>query len=108
MIKLTNILNDSFNPNVYQVEAKLIVNTEERSMSDVLSDIRAIKGVTIVDIEAQDDKTTSPRHVVTIKVKIDPAPFKPFTKESFKQILLGVKQTPAVLTAQFTSSPIIV
>jgi hypothetical protein len=108
MIKLSNILKESLNPNVYIIEAKLVVNTKERSMSDVLSDIRAIQGVTIVDVEAQDDKTTDVRHVTILKIKIDPSPFKPFNKEAFKKILIGIKQVPAVLAAQFTSTPTIV
>lgn len=105
MIKLSNILNESLNPNVYLIEAKLVVNTKERPMSDVLSDIRAIQGVTIVDVEVQDNKTTSVRHVANLKIKIDPSPFKPFNKNAFKKILLDIKHVPAVLAAQFTSSP---
>lgn len=105
MIKFLNILKESLNPNVYAIEAKLVVNTQERSMSDILSDIRAIQGVTIVDVEAKDDKTTNVRHVTIIKMKIDPSPFKPFNREIFKKILINIKQIPAVLTAQFTSNP---
>jgi hypothetical protein len=105
MIKLSDILNESLNPNIYQIQAKLVVNTKDRPMSDVLSDIRAIQGVTIVGVEAQDTKITSVRHVVTLNIKIDPSPFKPFSKETFKQILMGIKQIPAVLAAQFTSNP---
>lgn len=108
MIKLSNILKESLNPNIYSIEAKLIVNTKERSMSDILSDIRAVQGVTIVDVEAKDDKTTDVRHVTIIRIKVDPSPFKPFNEEVFRQILMNIKRIPAVLTVQFISTPSIV
>jgi hypothetical protein len=106
MISLKNIL-ESMNPNVYKVQGKLVVNTEERSLTDILSDIRAIPGITIVttrNIEDDPDPKTK-RHVVTLSLKIDPAPFKPFSKDSFKKILLQIKHVPSVLTAKFTSNP---
>lgn len=108
MIKLSNIFKESLNPNVYQIQAKLVVNTEERPMSDVLSDIRAIQGITIVDVTSKGGKTVSPRHVVDLSLKIDPAPFSPFNKDEFKNILLSIKKIPAVLTAKFTSQPLAV
>lgn len=106
MISLKKILNDSYNPNVYQVVGRLVVNTEERSLTEVLSDIRAISGITVVttrNIE-DDENSKSKRYVVTLSIKIDPAPFKPFNKQSFKNILLKIKKVPAVLGAKFTSN----
>lgn len=107
MISLKKIL-ESTNPNVYKVQGKLAVNTEERSLTEVLSDIRAIPGITVVttrNIE-KGEETVSKRHVVTLSIKIDPAPFKPFSKYSFKDILVQIKKVPAVLTAKFISNPI--
>jgi len=105
---MTNILKESTNPNIYKVEGRLIVNTEQRSISDVLSDVRAISGITVVttrNVEETPD-IKEKRHVVTLSIKIDPAPFKPFNKEVFKKILLDIKKVPAVLNAKFDKNPI--
>jgi hypothetical protein len=108
MIKLLNILKESTNPSVYKVVGKLIINTKERSLSDILSDIRAIAGVTIVQTRNIEDDVDprSKRHRVTLSIKMDPAPFKPFNRSSFRYILNQIKKIPSVLDAKFESEPV--
>jgi hypothetical protein len=110
MIKLLDLFKESTNPSVYKVTGKLIINTEERSLTDILSDLRAIAGVTIVQTRNIEDETDpkSKRHRVTLSIKMDPAPFKPFNRSSFKYILNQIKKVPSVLDAKFESEPVLV
>jgi hypothetical protein len=108
MIKFIDILKESNNPNIYLIYCRIVVNSDARPMKEILSDIRAIPGVTIVDITSADDKTHSIRHVVDISLKIDPSPFEPFSKESYVEILNDIKKIPSIYTAKYTSAPTVV
>jgi hypothetical protein len=108
MIKLLDILNESYNPNIYQVECRIVMNAGNRAIPEIISDIRAVPGVTTVDITNSDYNTEEGRHVIDLNIKIDPSPFNPFDKSSFEKILSDIKKLPDVRGAKFISSPIIV
>jgi len=105
-----DILGESYNPNIYQVMAKMVANTELRTMADIMSDLRAVPGITIVNIEdaGEHPNNKEPRHVVTLSIKIDPAPFKPFSAKTFEVIAKAIRKIPAVLSLQYISKPTIV
>ena len=108
MIKLIDLIKESHNLNVYQVEIKLVLNTEgDRSVTDILSDIRAIKGITIVEIvKTTGEKTViSSRHVLNVSVKIDPAPFKPWDDSRYDEVLKEIKKVDSVLAAEYKTTP---
>jgi hypothetical protein len=108
MIKLIDLIKESHNLNVYQVEIKLVLNTEgDRSVTDILSDIRAIKGITIVEIvKTTGEKTViSTRHVLNVRAKIDPAPFKPWDNSRYDEILKEIKKVDSVLAAEYKTTP---
>jgi len=105
MIKFIDIIRESTNPNIYLIYCRVVVNADARPMQEILSDVRAIPGVTIVDIVNADAKTHGIRHVVDLSLKIDPSPFEPFSGESYAKILSGIKKIPSVYTAKFTSTP---
>jgi hypothetical protein len=107
MIKLLDILNESYNPNIYQVNCKVVIGAGNRPITDIISDIRAIPGVTIVDTIESDYKTTEGRHVIELSLKIDPSPFNPFNSASYDEILSNIKKLPDVRGAQFTTNPIV-
>lgn len=108
MIKFIDILKESNNPNIYLIYGRMVVNSDARPMGEILSDIRAVPGVTIVDIVDADEKTYSSRHVVDFSLKIDPNPFEPFDSSSYGTILQAIKKIPAVYTAKYTSKPVVV
>lgn len=111
MIKLVDLFKESTNPNVYKVFGTLIVNTEARPLSHVLSDIRAIPGVTIVQTRnkpEERDQPISKRHIQRLSIKMDPAPFRPFNLGAFKYILNQIKKVPAVVSAKFETAPVVV
>jgi hypothetical protein len=107
MIKLLDILNESYNPNIYQVNCKVVIGAGNRPITDIISDIRAIPGVTVVDTIESDYKTTEGRHVIELSLKIDPSPFNPFNSASYDEILSNIKKLPDVRGAQFTTNPIV-
>ena len=107
MIKLLDILNESYNPNIYQIECRLVVTAGNRPIPEIISDIRAVPGVTIVDITNSDYNTEEWRHIVDLSIKVDPSPFNPFGKSSFDKILNDIKKLPDVRGAKFTSNPIL-
>lgn len=107
MIKLLDILNESYNPNIYQVKCRVIIGVGNRAIPEIISDIRAVPGVTTVDTINSDYNTEEGRHVIDLNIKIDPSPFNPFDKSSFEKILNDIKKLPDIRGAKFTSSPII-
>jgi len=107
MIKLLDILNESYNPNIYQVECRVVMGTGNGAIPEIISDIRAIPGVTTVDTISSDYNTEEGRHAIDLSIKVDPSPFNPFDKSSFEKILNDIKKLPDVRGAKFTSSPII-
>jgi hypothetical protein len=107
MIKLLDILNESYNPNIYQVNCKVVIGAGNRPITEIISDIRAIPGVTIVDTIESDYKTTEGRHVIELSLKIDPSPFNPFNSASYDEILSNIKKLPDIRGAQFTTNPIV-
>lgn len=107
MIKLLDILNESYNPNVYQINCRVAMGAGNRPITDIISDIRAVPGITVVDTIESDHKTTEGRHVIELSLKIDPSPFNPFDSTSYDKILNDIKKLPDVRGAKYTSSPVL-
>lgn len=107
MIKLLDLLNESYNPNIYQVECSVAITAGNRPIPEVLSDIRAVSGITVVDTIDSDYRTEEGRHLVKLSIKIDPSPFNPFDSKSYDKILSDIKKIPDVRGAKFTSNPIV-
>jgi len=93
--------------NLYTLEGLLKTNTDTkqsgRPQKDILSDIRAIEGITIVsskDYTLQSDISPikNPNYYSLITVKIDPDPFKEtgFTEDNLKDIMNKIRQVKGV------------
>jgi hypothetical protein len=102
--KKINAMKETFSPKIYQIEGRLMADTTQRSLADILSDIRAIVGITVVRVtnNRQPSAEKLKKYVVDISIKIDPAPFKNFSTETIKSIEDKVKAVPAVRRADFT------
>jgi hypothetical protein len=62
----------------YNIEGYLYTNTEDRPQKDILSDIRAIAGITIVsskDVNPNDNAFSNPNYGTILKIKVDPNPY---------------------------------
>lgn len=101
MIRLADILEESKNPHTYQVRGILTTNTQKRTQGEILSDMRAIPGVTIVtpkDYQGGDTPIENNRYTVELSVKIDPHPFVTFGKAEIKGILDQIRKVDGVVT----------
>lgn len=73
---------------IHSILCVLVINKRlKRSKADILSDLRALEGVTIVSI--QDQKDTENTDYSQLKVKIDTTPLK---FKSVPRILLRIKR----------------
>jgi len=79
-----------------------------RPIQDIISDIRAIPGVTVVDTIESDYNTDEGRHVTDLSIKVDPSPFNPFDRNSYIKILNDIKKLPDVRGAKYISAPIVI
>ena len=98
-----NSMKETLSPKIYQIEGRLMADTTQRPLADILSDIRAIVGITIVRVtnNRQPSAEKLKKYVVDISIKIDPAPFENFSTETIKFIEDKVKAVPAVRRADF-------
>ena len=97
-------VKENLSPKIYQIEGRLMADTTQRSLADILSDIRAIVGITVVRVtnNRQPSAEKLKKYVVDISIKIDPAPFENFSTETIKSIEAKVKAVPAVRRADFS------
>lgn len=106
---IKKIFTESTNNNTYKIRCKVVTDTTERPMKDIMSDIRAVEGITTIDtISTDQNSINSYRHVVKLSIKIDPSPFTPFSTESYIEVLNKIKLIPGILTAAYLNTPEIV
>jgi len=84
----------------YNIEGFLYTNTEDRPQKDILSDIRALAGITIVsskDINPDDSAFSNPNYGTILKVKIDPHPFPTgFSDEDLQNMFKDIRAIKGV------------
>jgi hypothetical protein len=80
---------------LYKVEGLLVTNTDKKTQSQILSDIRSIPGITTVD--AQEYTPRLPKKGYTydrLTVKVDPYPYikkdGKFDIETIKQVIASI------------------
>jgi hypothetical protein len=90
----------------YQIKGKLITNTKIRSQTDILSAIRSLPGVTIVNSASGTetaDADNKLRYEVIIDVKIDTHSLSSDLKGDIKSIIEQIKNIEGVV--EFTVVP---
>ena len=101
MIKLNNLLNEAALDKIFHLDGTLIVDDTARNQKDMLSDIRALPGITVVrNIEMEQDPTS--RYFRSkIEMKIDPYPYAKQNKfngeETIQIIADNIKKVPGVI-----------
>jgi len=100
--EIPNILNEG-DALQYKVKGVLITDTTKRPQQDILSNIRALTGVTIVsstEIEGQDYAQNNPNLRVVLNIKVDGYPFSRhggFSKDVIiNKVIPDVKKVEAV------------
>jgi len=100
-IKSKKKLKESYDSKIYTIEGFLIFSNE-RNIADILSDIRAISGITILRTIQSSKKGN--REILRVSLKIDPSPFDTFNQETLENILDEIKKIPGVVSGKYTSS----
>jgi hypothetical protein len=100
--EIPNILNEG-DALQYKVKGVLITDTTKRPQQDILSNIRALTGVTIVsstEIEGQDYAQNNPNLRVILNIKVDGYPFSKhggFSKDVIiNKVIPAVRRVEAV------------
>jgi hypothetical protein len=98
-------MDETLSPKIYQIQGRLMADTTQRSLADILSDIRAIVGITVVRVtnNRQPSAEKLKKYVVDISIKIDPGPFDNFSPQTIKSIQDKVKAVPAVRKVDFSN-----
>jgi hypothetical protein len=103
-------MNEAQIDKIYHVTGVLIVDDQKRNQKDILSDIRALPGITVVRNIEMDQDATSRYFRSTLEIKIDPYPYAKQGKfddgtiqvviNNIKNIsgVIGFKQTENVTT----------
>jgi hypothetical protein len=101
MIKLNNLLNEVALDKIFHLDGVLVVDSTARNQKDMLSDIRALPGITVVrNIEMEQDPTS--RYFRSkLEMKIDPYPYVKQNKfngeETIQIIANNIKKVPGVI-----------
>ena len=103
--ELKNILSEEYQDK-FKVEGRLVTNIKERPQKEILSDIRAIAGVTIVSItEIQDYSEQSFGQFATIlNLKVDGYPYIKtggFNRETIIKIADDIRKVPNVASFKY-------
>lgn len=100
--EIPNILNEG-DALQYKVKGILITDTTKRPQQDILSNIRALTGVTIVsskEMEGQDYAQNNPNLRVILNIKVDGYPFSKhggFSKDVIiNKVIPAVRRVEAV------------
>jgi hypothetical protein len=84
----------------FQILASMITNTKENDQTNILSAMRALPGVTIVNSKAATAGANSEgqlRYQTNVDIKIDTHAIEGDVKESIKKIISDIKQIPGVV-----------
>jgi hypothetical protein len=98
--ELSKVLNEEY-VDKFKVKGILITNTTTRPQQEILSDIRALTGVTIVSTTEMDDEYSQNNDNlrVILNLKIDGYPFMRsggFSREKVMDIIKSVKRVDGV------------
>jgi len=84
----------------FQILASMITNTKVNDQTNILSAMRALPGVTIVNSQAATPGANSEgqlRYQTTVDIKIDTHALEGDIKEAIKKIISDIKQIPGVV-----------
>lgn len=111
--KLVDLLSEIAFNKIFHLEGILIMDHNKRNQKDVLSDIRALPGITIVRNVEMDQDPTSRYFRSKLEIKVDPYPYakqNKFDSDSTMQTIMnniknvngviGFKQTADIYSTE--------
>lgn len=94
---------------IYKVGGKLKINTKLRNVTEVLSDIRSLPGITIVKT-ANEVKLADKMHEFDLAFKVDPHPYiyrGGFKDQQVQELIKSIRSVEGVQTFLMVGKPII-
>ena len=94
----------------YKFEGLLQTDTVKRPQKDILSDIRALPGITIVsskdyDLSGESSAFSNPNYYTIIKMKVDPHPYpNGFKDEDLQQLFTDIRAIKGVRNFKLNKS----
>ena len=109
MIKLKDLITELDSEKIFHIEGTIIIDNQKRDVQDILSDVRALPGITIVrNVEIPQD-ATSRYFRSSLEIKVDPYPYikqNNFdSKDTLETVVNNVKTIPGVVGFKQTSQP---
>ena len=93
-------MNEAQIDKIYHVTGVLIVDDEKRNQKDILSDVRALPGITVVRNIEMDQDATSRYFRSTLEIKIDPYPYAKqgkFDDNTIQVVMNNIKNINGVI-----------
>ena len=109
MIKLKDLIVELDSNKIFHIEGTIIIDNQKRDVQDILSDVRALPGITIVrNVELPQD-ATSHYFRSSLEIKVDPYPYikqNNFdSKNTLETVVNNVKTIPGVIGFKQTAQP---
>ena len=109
MIKLKDLITELDSEKIFHIEGTIIIDNQKRNIQDVLSDVRALPGITVVrNIELPQD-ATSRYFRSSLEIKLDPYPYikqnKFDSKNTLETVVNNIKIIPGVIGFKQTTEP---
>jgi hypothetical protein len=109
MIKLKDLIVELDSNKIFHIEGTIIIDNQKRDVQDILSDVRALPGITIVrNVELPQD-ATSRYFRSSLEIKVDPYPYikqnKFDGKSTLEAVVDNVKTIPGVIGFKQTAEP---
>ena len=109
MIKLKDLIVELDSNKIFHIEGTIIIDNQKRDVQDILSDVRALPGITIVrNVELPQD-ATSRYFRSSLEIKVDPYPYikqNNFdSKDTLETVVNNVKTIPGVVGFKQTAQP---
>jgi hypothetical protein len=114
--KLKNIIREEFvsalkekkgDSTVYHIVGKMTFTNKDRNLEEILSDIRAVKGITIVKTSTE-QKIADKVYETNLIFRVDPNPFIPdggFKEEERKKLTDEIRKIPGVKIFRIKGEP---
>ena len=116
--KLKNIIREEFisalkekkgDSTIYHIYGTLIFTKKDRNLEEILSDIRAITGITIIKTSGEKKIPVADNTYETdIKIKVDPNPFMPlggFKEDKVKELTDEIRKISGVIVFRIKGEP---
>jgi hypothetical protein len=109
MIKLKDLILELDSEKIFHIEGTIIIDNQKRDVQDILSDVRALPGITVVrNVEIPQD-ATSRYFRSSLEIKVDPYPYikqnKFDGKATLEAVANNIKIIPGVVGFKQTAEP---